>query len=189
MEMELFEGTEEMEAVNEFEVNNTEATEETVEEIEVATVEAKHVNKVGNDMVKGLLIGLGTGLAVGAAAWFHERNKRLAILEQLEYSTDVATAIGKGNTTLSRKKKFSKKDQEINLAEVVMNNPTTYTNTIMENIGKVKFLSKKERQRWEAVMENIISLSLAWYEAGIVNETIGTEIPEAEVTEILVENK
>lgn len=180
MEQEVFEGFE----GTEFE-SNTEETFETVSAVSAAEV-APHVNKVGNDLVKGFLVGLGTGLAIGVAAWFHERNKRLAILEQLEFSVIVAEGIGKGNEKAVIEGKF-KKNKELDLTQIVMNNPATYTKTIIENIGNVRFMSKKERKRWNDLMSNIVSLAVFWNNTAI--KTGNFTLSKEAATEVLKEEK
>lgn len=185
MEMEVMEN-----GVNEFEGFEENDTESVAFEAPAVTAAeaiavAPHVKKVGDELVKGFLIGLGTGLAIGAAAWFHERNKRLAILEQLEFSTIVAEGIGKGNTKATIKKRF--KEKEIDLTQVLMNNPATYTKTIMENVSKVKFMGKAERKRWHDVLKNIAALAIAWHNTAVAQSLNKTEIPEEEATEVLKE--
>lgn len=166
---------------NEFEeMSNTESVD--------LAVAAPHVNKVGQQTVVAFLAGLGTGLAVGAALWFSERNKRLAILEQLEMSMNEATAKYNGTSKVTVKKPF-RKEKEVDLAELVMNNPHTYKTRILENVSKVRWMKKSERDRWEAAVENITTLTIAWYKHGIANDTIGKEIPQEETTEVLKESK
>lgn len=172
MEMEEME----IKEVNEFENSFMEEAQSAV-----AVTVAPNVKTASNDLVKGFLIGLGTGLVIGAAAWFNERNKRMAILKQLELSTEVAEGIGKGKDKVV----FNKK--EIELTEVIINNPTTYVKVIMDNIDQVKWMRKSERERWQKCMTNIATLSIAWYQTGTATDTIGTEIPEDEATEVLKE--
>jgi hypothetical protein len=177
MEREAFE----VEETNEFEQVFTETTE--AAEATVVSPNVRNSNR--DDLVKGFIAGLATGLVIGAAAWFHERSKRKALLKQLELSTAIAAAIGKGQDVAVYNKK------EIDTAEYVINNPSSYVKVIMDNIDSVKFMTKRERDHWKELMKNITALTVAWYKTGLAEDTIGNEkeIPATEATEILNETK
>lgn len=181
-----------------FETQETFATEETFETPNYEAAETfaapvmgqstvavgPHVKKIGQETVIGFLLGLGTGLAVGVALWFNERNKRMAILEQLELSVKKAEQIGLGN------KKMEFNGKEYDLTMEVIKNPATYTKTIMNNISNLKRINKNELDRWQKVSTGIAKMQHAWFLMGVANGTvINKEDPWDGETEVLNKKK
>lgn len=177
-----------MEAIAEVVENEFETGFENVEdEMETFYTEGTEVvapvtKRNKKDLAMAFAMGLGTGLVIGAAAWFHERNLRKALLKQFELSLVIANRKYKRDNSIIE---FGKK--EIDLAEILIENPASYVKVIIDNINEVKFMTKKEKKRWKEVTDNITALTINWYDRGVENGTIGKDIPEEETMETLEE--
>lgn len=149
---------------------------ESMEATEIA-VEVKN----NNDLYKGIGIGFAAGALLGVSAWFYERKTRLDMLKQLELTTFIAAGLAEGKDVITYNKK------EVQLSKDMMNNPDGLIMTIKNNLDNVR-MSKKEKQQWKNIMQNLIELTVVWDRKAAIEAAKQKELSKEEVTETLVEN-
>ena len=159
-----------------YEFDNREVEQPEEQQVEEMTHE---VATSDNGFVKGIVIGASVGTVLAGAAgtaWYFERNQSKKLLEQLEKAVLIATAVATGSEEVV----FNKK--EIDVTNIVMNNPEEYILEIMNHLDEVK-MSKKLRQRWTKVLKNISDQAIHWRNEAKLAQKMQAEVEKINIVE------